>query len=317
MAKPDILQLSQFAARDQQALEQAFTMHCIQGLSDGSEIPDEMGSRIRGITPRGIHQVRRSLIEACPNLEIVAVFGVGYDGVDIEACRARGVKVTNTPDVLTSDVADLGVAMMLALSRRIVAAERWVTSGDWVEHGVFPLTHRVHGRRAGILGLGRIGMAVAHRLAGFDMNISYCDLSPRVGAENWGFVPSPDELASRSDFLFVTLAATSDTRHIVNTDVLASLGSEGILINISRSANVDERALLDALESGAVGGAALDVFKDEPHIDPRFLKLDNVLLQPHHASGTIETRRAMGRLMIDNLKAHFDGRPLPTPVLDP
>lgn len=317
MAKPDILQLSPFPAWDQQALEDAFTMHCVGQLDNAGGIPDGIGQRIRGITPRGVHRVSRQLIASCPNLEIIAVFGVGYDGVDLDACREHGVKVTNTPDVLTGDVADLGVAMMLALSRRIAAAQRWVTEGDWAKHGAFALSRRVHGRRAGVLGLGRIGMAVARRLAGFDMRIAYSDLSPRNDAAQWEFVSDPEELACRSDFLFVTLASTADTHHIVNAKVLSALGPEGVLINISRAANVDEQALLSALESEAVGGAALDVFEGEPRIDPRFLTLDNVLLQPHHASGTAETRRAMGQLMVDNLKAHFEGRPLPNPVLEP
>jgi len=317
MVKPDILQLSPFPAWDQQALEEAFTMHSLPGTLDAGGIPDRIGPKIRGITPRGIHRVTRRMIAACPNLEIVAVFGVGYDGVDLDACREHGVRVTNTPDVLTGDVADLGVAMMLALSRRMVAAERWVKSGDWSRHGAFALSHRVHGQCAGVLGLGRIGMAVAHRLAGFDMRIAYSDLSQRTDATDWEFVPDPEELAARSDFLFVTLAATADTHHIVNAVVLDALGPEGMVINISRAANVDERALLDALEAGSLGGAALDVFDGEPGIDPRFLKLDNVLLQPHHASGTFQTRRAMGKMMIDNLKAHFDGRPLLSPVLEP
>ncbi len=314
MAKPDILQLSRFPPWDQEALEAVFTMHLFDGSVDGREIPAEIAAGIRGIAPRGIHRVSRSLIETCPDLEIIAVYGVGYDGIDLDACRENGVSVTNTPDVLTGDVADLGVAMMLALSRRMVAAQRWVTSGDWAERGVFTLSRRVHGRRAGILGLGRIGMAVARRLVGFDMRIAYMDLSPNQDAAGWEFVPDPVELASRSDFLFVTLAATDDTRHIVNPEVLAALGPDGCLINVSRAANVDERALLEALETGGIGGAALDVFEREPRIDPRFLKLDNILLQPHHASGTVETRHAMGSLMIDNLKAHFEGRPLLTPV---
>ncbi len=317
MVKPDILQLSPFPAWDQQALEEAFTMHSLRGTIDAGEIPDRIGPKIKGMTPRGIHRVTRQMIAACPNLEIVAVFGVGYDGVDLDACREHGVRVTNTPDVLTGDVADLGVAMMLMLSRRMVAAERWVKSGDWMRHGAFALSHRVHGQCAGVIGLGRIGMAVARRLAGFDMRIAYSDLSPRADATDWEFVSDPEELAARSDFLFVTLAATADTHHIVNAGVLDALGPEGVVINISRAANVDERALLDALESGSIGGAALDVFDGEPEIDPRFLKLDNVLLQPHHASGTFQTRRAMGKLMIGNLKAHFDGRPLLSPVLEP
>ena len=314
MAKPDILQLSGFQPQDQQALEAAFTMHRHDGAAGAAEFPAKIASQIRGIAPRGIHRVTRSLIEACPKLEIIAVYGVGYDGVDIEACRERGVRVTNTPDVLTGDVADLGVAMMLTLSRQMVAAERWVKSGDWAEQGVFALSRRVHGGRAGILGLGRIGMAVARRLSGFDISVAYTDLAPRDDVTDCEFVPDPVELASRSDFLFVTLSATDETRHIVSSEVLSALGPEGLLINVSRAANVDEQALLDALESGELGGAALDVFEGEPHIDPRFLRLGNVLLQPHHASGTVETRRAMGKLMLDNLIAHFEGRPLLTPV---
>jgi lactate dehydrogenase-like 2-hydroxyacid dehydrogenase len=173
----------------------------------------------------------------------------------------------------------------------------------------------VHGRRAGVLGLGRIGFEVAKRLAGFDMQISYSDVSAKDYAPNWTFVADAVELARNVDFLFVTLAASAATRHIVGKNVIEALGPEGMVINISRASNIDEEALLAALEAKTLGSAALDVFEGEPALNPRFLKLDNVLLQPHHASGTFETRKAMGKLVRDNLSAHFAGQPLLTPVL--
>jgi lactate dehydrogenase-like 2-hydroxyacid dehydrogenase len=167
--------------------------------------------------------------------------------------------------------------------------------------------------RVGILGLGRIGTEVAHRLAGFRCDIAYAARRPRDLP--WTFVADPVALAARSDALIVTALANAETRHIVNARVIEALGPQGLLVNISRASNIDEGALLDALEAGRLGGAALDVFEGEPHLNPRFLSLPNVLLQPHHASGTVETRRAMGQLMRDNLTAHFTGQPLPTPVL--
>jgi lactate dehydrogenase-like 2-hydroxyacid dehydrogenase len=175
------------------------------------------------------------------------------------------------------------------------------------------LRRRVWGKRAGILGLGRIGTAVAKRLAGFAMDISYSSATRKDCP--WRFVQDAKTLAAQSDFLFVTLAATAATRHIINAEVIAALGPQGMLINISRAANIDEIALLDALEKGTLGSAALDVFDGEPALNPRFLALNNVLLQPHHGSGTFETRQAMGALLRDNLLAHFAGKPLPSPVL--
>ncbi len=217
--------------------------------------------------------------------------------------------------MLTNDVADLGIAMMLVQSRGIIGAETWVKDGSWAAKGLYPLKRRVWGRKAGVLGLGRIGFEVAKRLRGFDMDIAYSDVSAKPYAEGMEFVSDPVELARRSDFLFVTLAASAETRHIVGRAVIEALGPEGMLINISRASNIDEEALLEALESRQLGSAALDVFEGEPKLNPRFLALDNVLLQPHHASGTVETRKAMGQLVRDNLMAHFDGRALLTPVI--
>lgn len=314
MSKPHILQMGQLPEWDEAPLRDAYEVHRYFDATDKNALLANFGSDIKAIVTRGDLGAHADVIAACPALEIISVYGVGYDAVDLAACAARGIAVTNTPDVLTDDCADLALGMWLALSRGIVAAERWARSGDWAAKGGFPLQHRACGKRAGVLGLGRIGMAVAKRLQGFGMQIAYSARSPKPGCDTWQFVASATDLAAQCDVLFVTLAATGETRHIVNADVLDALGPDGVLVNISRAQNIDETALLDALEQGRLRGAALDVFEGEPKLDPRFTRLDNVLLQPHHASGTFETRYAMGQLMRDNLAAHFAGRPLPTQV---
>lgn len=315
MSKIEILQVGPYPAWDEERLNASFTMHPYFQASDKAAFLAKHGGGIRGIATRGELGASRAMIEALPKLEIISVYGVGYDAVDLSAARERGIRVTNTPDVLTKDVADLGVAMTLAQARGVIGGETWVKSGDWAKKGLYPLKTRVHGKRAGVLGLGRIGFEVARRLAGFDLEVAYSDTGPKDYAKDWTFVADPVELAARSDFLFVTLSASAETRHIVGRKVLEALGPEGMLINISRASNIDEEALLDALEARSLGSAALDVFEGEPNLNPRFLALDNVLLQPHMASGTVETRKAMGALVFDNLSAHFDGRALPTAVL--
>ena len=315
MDKPPILQIGPYPQWDQEPLDAAFQVHRYFEATDKAKLLAEVGPSIKAIATRGELGANRGMIEACPNLQLISVYGVGFDAVDLQACRERGIRVTNTPDVLTNDVADLGVAMMLCQSRGMLGAETWVRDGSWAEKGLYPLKRRVWGRRAGVLGLGRIGFEVAKRLKGFDLQIAYSDVEAKSFASDMKFVADPVELARQSDFLFVTLAASAATRHIVGREVIEALGPEGMLINISRASNIDEEALLEALETGKLGSAALDVFEGEPKLNPRFLALDNVLLQPHHASGTIETRKAMGQLVRDNLTAHFAGQPLPTPVL--
>ncbi len=316
MTKPHILQVGSYPEWDQGPLDAAFQMHRWWEAADPSVLLAEVGPHVRGIATRGDLGASESMIAACPNLEIIAVYGVGYDAVHMPSCRARGIRVTNTPDVLTEDVADIAVAMLLALVRRVGPAEHWVRSGSWAAQGMFPLTRRVSGSRAGILGLGRIGTAIGRRLQGFGLEIAYSARAPKPEGEaaGWAYVPDPVALAEWSNHLIVALAATPETRHIVGSRVLEALGPEGTVINISRAANVDEAALLDALEGGRLGGAALDVFEGEPILNPRFLSAPNLLLQPHHGSGTIDTRKAMGQLMRDNLTAHFAGHPLLTPV---
>jgi lactate dehydrogenase-like 2-hydroxyacid dehydrogenase len=314
MSKPTILQTGPYPDWDQEPLDAAFDMHRLFEAKDAAAVLENVGSDVRAIATRGELGADRAMIAACPKLEMIAVYGVGYDAVDLAACKEQGIAITNTPDVLTEDVADLGVAMMLCQSRAMVGAETWVRDGSWAAKGLYPLQRRVFRRKAGILGLGRIGFEIGKRLAGFGMDIAYSDVAPKDYAPDWTFLSDAVALAEHSDFLFVTVAASDATRHIVGVDVLNALGADGMVINISRAANIDEEALIAALSSGTIGSAALDVFAGEPALDPRFLKLDNVLLQPHHASGTIETRQAMGKLLRDNLTAHFAGQPLLTPV---
>ncbi len=317
LVKPHILQVGPYPQWDQDPLEHAFHVHRWWEAADHTTLLAEVGPNVRGIATRGDLGASEAMIAACPNLEVIAVYGTGYDAVHLPSCHARGIRVTNTPDVLTEDVADIAVAMLLALVRKVGAAEEWVRSGNWAKQGMFPLTRRVSGSRAGILGLGRIGAAIGRRLHGFGMEIAYAARTPKAEAEaaGWDYVPDPVALAERSDHLIVALAATPETHHIVGARVLQALGRDGTVINISRAANLDETALLDALEAGQIAGAALDVFQGEPNLNSRFLTAPNLLLQPHHGSGTVDTRKAMGQLMRDNLTAHFAGEPLPTPVL--
>lgn len=316
MSRPHILQIGPYPPRDQEALEASYIVHRLYEAEDKAAFLREVGASIRAIATGGETGADRALIASCPNLEMIAVFGVGYDAVDLDACRERSIQLTNTPDVLTEDVADLGVGMALCLTRDIVGAHSWAKSGTWETQGAYPLVRQFQSGRAGILGLGRIGQAVGRRLASFNMDISYFARAPKPdAAPDWTYCATPLELARRCDFLFVTLAATADTRGIVDRSVMEALGSSGMLINVSRGSNVDEPALIEALKSGALGFAALDVFENEPHINPALRDLANVLLQPHNGSATIDTRMAMGQLMRDNLDAHFSGRPLLTPVL--
>ena len=262
----------------------------------------------KGHAPFGAEQM-----DLLPALRIIANFGVGYDAIDTAAAAARGIRVTNTPDVLNDDVADLAVALLLAQGRRIVQGSDWVRSGHWAQKGEMPLNRKISGGTAGILGLGRIGREIADRLAAFKMDIHYWSRSPK-DTPGWTHHADPVALAAAVDYLVVALVGGPDTEGMVSSEVIAALGPRGILVNISRGSTVDEKALLQALETGALGGAALDVFRGEPNLDPRFLRLDSVVVQPHQGSGTHETRAAMARLQRDNIAAHLRGKPLLTPV---
>lgn len=253
------------------------------------------------------------MIAALPNLRAISSWGVGYDTLDVEAAHARGIQVANTPDVLDDCVADLAWGLLIAAARRIPAADRYVSAGEWVELGGFPLTTKVSGKRLGILGLGRIGGAIARRGQGFSMEVRYHGRTPKNAP--YGFEPSLTALAAWSDFLVVAAGGGPETRHLVSAEVLAALGPRGILVNIGRGSVVDQEALIAALDSGALGGAGLDVLQGEPGAPAALLNRDNVVVSPHVGSATIETREAMEQLVVDNLRAFLrEGRVL-TPIL--
>ena len=313
MIKPDILAIGDYADFDSIPMNAAFTVWPMVEGDTPDHLSAETRNSIRAIAFRGHSFLGSEVMDRFPNLGMIANLGVGYDTIDVAHAVSRGILVSNTPDVLTEDVADLGIGMMIALLRDIPGAQAWARTGEWAKNGEYPLQRKVSGRRAGIVGLGRIGRAVAERLAGFNIDVSYFSRAPK-DKSGWTHHDDIVAMAAKVDVLFVCVSGGPATAGIIGRDALDALGSDGLLVNISRGTTVDESALLDALESRSIAGAALDVFLNEPNIDPRFLALDNVLLQPHQSSGTIETRARMGELQRENLAAFFAGKPLITPV---
>jgi lactate dehydrogenase-like 2-hydroxyacid dehydrogenase len=313
MSRPEVLAIGSYPPSDMEALEREYQVHRYWEAKDKHQLLRDVAGSVRAIATRGDLSVGRDLMEALPKLEIIACYGVGVDGIDLEAARAHGIKVSNTPDVLTEDVADLAIALMLAVARRIPEGHNHVRSGQWATVP-FPVATRMHGKRLGILGMGRIGRAIAKRAKAFGMTISYFSRSRRDELP-YAYFQAPEALAAASDFLVAAVIGGASTAGLVNAKVLEALGSGGYFINVARGSVADEEALIRALETHAIAGAGLDVYLNEPKIDPRFLALDNVVLQPHVGSATVETRKAMGQLMRDNLAAHFAGRSLLTPVV--
>lgn len=258
--------------------------------------------------------VTRELIASLPALELIAVFGVGYDGVDVQAAAEHQVRVSHTPGVLTDDVADLALGLMLATSRQIVAAHKFIEAGEWAAGG-FPWTQKVSGSRVGIVGMGRIGQAIARRCAGFAMQIAYHDRK-RLPALNYAWREDLLTLAAESDFLVICTPGTAANQGLINQPVLAALGEKGILINISRGSVIDEPALVAALESGIIAGAGLDVFSHEPAVPAGLLQRSNVVVTPHMASATWSTRVAMAQLVLDNVACWAEKKALVTPVAE-
>ena len=311
MSRPEILVVAKLWPVYMDMLREAFTVHDRMHVENPAQFA-EVASRIRAIAASGEAQVPEALIQQLPALEMISVFGVGYDGVDVAAARAHGVPVTNTPDVLSDDVADLGLALMLSIARRVPQADKFVRAGAW-PNGPFPLARKVSGARLGIVGLGRIGQAIARRAEGFGMSIAYTARNKKPDS-GYLYYPNPEALAHEVDFLMVITPGGAATRGLIDAKVLAALGPTGYLINVARGSVVDQPALVHAVTTGVIAGAALDVFADEPDVPSELRAHENVVLTPHMASGTWETRRAMAKLALDNLQAHFAGRPLLTPV---
>ncbi|MFG6081143.1 2-hydroxyacid dehydrogenase [Paracoccus litorisediminis] len=297
-------------------LEDTYNVFPLYKLTDTVEreaLIDKAGETCTAMVSNGHFPADDAFLTRLPHLQIAACSSVGYETLDVDAMTRRGIRFTNTPDVLTDDVADIAILLMLAVRRNLVVGDAYVRSGDWGRKGMLPLTRTTSGRKVGIVGLGRIGAAIAKRCAALGMEIGYYGRAPKPGVP-YQYFGDVIEMAGWSDVLIAAASGGPETAHLVSAAALDALGPEGSFINISRGSVVDESALLDALESGRLGSAGLDVFLNEPNPDPRFGKLSNVVLYPHHASGTVETRDKMSQLVVDNLAAHYAGQPLLTPV---
>jgi lactate dehydrogenase-like 2-hydroxyacid dehydrogenase len=307
-----ILSLGAMGSPVDAALAEDFEVYCDAALGLDTIIA-EHGPEIAAIVTRGRVPVTAALLERLPKLEIIANFGVGYDSVDAVAGAKRGVVVTNTPDVLNDEVADFTIGLLLATIRRLPQADRHVRSGKWAERQSFPLSATLRGRSIGIVGMGRIGKAIARRLEGFDLSVAYHGRhrQPDVG---YAYYPELKALAAAVDTLIVVLPGGAATRNIIDAGILAALGAEGVLINVARGSVVDEAALIAALGSGTILAAGLDVFAREPEVPPALLQMEQVVLLPHIGSATHHTRGLMGQLVVRNVVSWFAGTGAVTPV---
>ena len=269
-------------------------------------------AHVRGLAHFGHSKVDAKLMDALPKLELISNFGVGVDQIDLEAARQRKIIVTNTPDVLNDCVADCAMALVLNTLRKFPQSEVYLRGGNWASRGPYPLTTSIGGKTLGVLGLGRIGEAIAARATACGMKIRYHNRKRKDVP--YPYDPDPATLARNSDVLLVVTPATAETSRIINAKILDALGPEGYLVNIARGSVVDEPVLLRYLQEKKIAGAGLDVYADEPRVPPEFFSLDNAVLFPHVGSATVETRKAMGDLQIENLRLHFAGKPVRTRV---
>lgn len=307
-----VLLTGNIIASAEAGLDNAFKLHRMLEVSDRVAWLAANCEHVRAIAATNGLPVDANLIAALPKLEIIAGFGVGYDNIDVKEAKHRGIIVTNTPDVLTDEVADLTIGLLLATVRQIPQADRFLRAGRWQEKR-FPFTTTLRGRTVGIFGLGRIGLAIARRISAFDLPVLYHNRRQRDDVP-YRYVDSLMALAEAVDVLIVATPGGADTRHAIDAQVLSALGRNGILINIGRGSIVDEAALISALEKGDILSAGLDVFEDEPNVPQALMKIDNTVLLPHVGSASVFTRDAMGKLMVDNLKAWFSGEGPLTPV---
>jgi hydroxypyruvate reductase len=295
------------------ALERAFDVIKLYKEPEPEAVLAVRSHDIRGIASQYTRPLPRSLMEGLPNLEIISQFGVGYDNIDMAAAKARGVAVTNTPDLLTEDTADTAMSLLLAVSRRICEGDMFVRVGKW-QSGPLPLGRTLKGKTAGIVGLGRIGAAIARRCAAFDMDVVYYGRREKKGAA-YPYYADLHAMAREVDYLILACPGGAETAGLIDATVMEALGAEGFLINIARGTVVDEPALVRALKEKTIAGAGLDVFIHEPNVPHELISMDNVVMTPHIGSATIETRTLMGRLVVANLMAHFEGKALLTPVV--
>ena len=309
----EIVQTTAMPPAIQQELDSRYTAHRLWEAQDHDALLKRVAPQVRGIATSGGAGASAALIRALPKLEIISSFGVGYDSIDIDCAKQGGIIVTNTPDVLTDDVADLAMALLLGMIRRIPQGDHFVRQGRWPKDK-FALTDKLGGKIMGIVGLGRIGQAIARRSEPFGVEIRY--FGPRKKADQpYRYYDNLVAMAQDVDILMISSPGGKDTQGIVNAEVIEALGPSGYVVNIARGSIVDEPALVKALVEGKLAGAGLDVFADEPNVPEALWKLEHVTLAPHVGSATHATRHAMGELMLKNLAAHFSGQPVLTRVV--
>lgn len=312
---PDIIMTGPLMAYAADQLRSRFTVHELWRADDRAAMLREIGARVRGVAGGGSHvRIDGALFDALPNLQLVANFGVGYDNVDAVEAGRRGIIVTNTPDVLSDEVADLAVGLLLATIRQLPQVDRYLRAGKWLEKA-YPLTTSLRTRKIGIVGLGRIGKAVAHRLEAFGVPIAYHGRTRQPDVA-YRFYPSLVEMAADVDTLVSVAPGGAATHHMIGAEVFKALGPNGIVVNVGRGTVIDEQALIAALTSGTILSAGLDVFEDEPRVPAALMALDHVVLLPHVGSASVHTREQMGQLLVDNLKSWFDDKGPLTPVVE-
>lgn len=315
--KPLLLQLYALPSLlpdGQERLERAYRVVQLWQADDPNDLMRQHADQVEVLLASAFHPARAALIDQLPSLKAICSLGVGYDSIDVQHAHARGVQVSNTPDVLNDCVADLTWGLILATMREMGRAERFVREGKWEKQlASLPLGRRVTGRRLGIVGLGRVGLAVAQRATAFAMDLRYHNRKPRNDVV-WTYESELPALAEWADILVIATVGGPDTRHLINAEILQALGPQGVLINVARGSVVDEKALVAALQSGVIAGAGLDVFESEPHVPEALKALENVVLMPHIASATVETRQAMINLMIENAEAYALHGKVLTPV---
>lgn len=313
MTKPEIIFTGPGHAATQATLQTEFTCHKLFEATDRAAFLREHAPRVRGVASFGPLAIDGKLMDALPKLEIISNFGVGVDQINLADAKARGIIVTNTPDVLNDCTADTAMGLLLNTLRKFPQAEAYLRSGYWATRGPYPLTTFIGGKTLGILGLGRIGEAIARRALAFGMKIRYHNRNRKDVP--YPYDPDPVTLARNADVLVVVIPGGPETSRLVDEKILDALGPDGYLINIARGSVVDEPVLLRYLQEKRIAGAGLDVFADEPNVPPGFFALDNAVLFPHLGSATLETRKAMGDLQIENLRRHFAGQPVLTRVV--
>ncbi len=312
MTKPDIIITAKGHAGTMATLQSEFTAHLLADAADRNAFLKQHAPKVRGLATFGPMSVDGKLMDQLPKLEIIANFGVGVDAINLADAKQRNIIVTNTPDVLNECVADTAIALVLNTLRKLPQSEKYLREGNWASRGPYPLTTSLGGKVMGVLGLGRIGEAVAKRAMACGMTIRYHNRNKKDVP--YPYDPDAVTLAKNSDVLMVVTPGGSETSKLVNEKVLQALGPEGYLVNIARGSVVDEPVLLRYLQEKKIAGAGLDVFADEPRVPPAFFTLDNAVIFPHVASATVETRKAMGDLQIDNLRRHFAGKPVLTRI---